>query len=152
MLTFFALACLAFPGGRHAVGRVKKAKKMGVRAKRILAGWAALGILTLNFGFGCGGAADINPEQCCATNPSCRSESGVDARTCCERESKTLAGMSLQPGPLPGGTAAHIDLAHAPGPDSILAVIPVQAHTNLSDTPLKFPPRDLVKLKTSFLI
>ena len=76
----------------------------------------------------------------------------MDARTCCERESKTLAGMSLQPGPLPGGTAADIDLPHASGPDSILAVLPAQAYTNLSDTPLKSPPRDLVKLKTSFLI
>jgi hypothetical protein len=112
----------------------------------------AIGLLAPGFGLICGGASDIDPQNCCAT--SCPSRSGVDsAETCCERENAARqttapdsAGVMLLVAGIPPAFVPTLVGVPVPEPSVALAVVAV------SDTPGRLPPKDLVKLKTSFLI
>jgi len=109
-------------------------------------------VFGLSIGVTCGGAADVDPQACCSTSGDCQPESGVsDPQSCCDREatSKTAA-PNLQP---PSGSSvllASLPAARALGAESL---IPLRSScSDVRDAPLEFPPRDLVKLKASFLI
>jgi hypothetical protein len=117
----------------------------------VLLGLATLG---LNIGLACGGPADIDPESCCAADGSCLDESGMSTpQECCEREEESQIVLTFQL------NAPLIDKG-VPTVTPTLFETPESAHTaaifrNERDphgTPLKFPPRNLVKLHSSFLI
>jgi hypothetical protein len=110
--------------------------------------------LSLNIGLACGGPADVDPAGCCAADGSCLDESGMSTpQECCEREEESQPVLTFQwNAPLIDKgvltvTATPLD---TPETDHIAAIF--RNERDLHGTPLKFPPRNLVKLHSSFLI
>lgn len=122
--------------------------------RRILAPFAVLALVSLNFGQPCGAPNDVDAAQCCATDSSCQSETGVtDAKECCKREANSRTGIFLQTSiPRVQSIDQPLMLSLAAISQHTIEVVALLNERDLRAAPLKFPPRDLVKLYASLLI
>jgi hypothetical protein len=118
-------------------------------ARRFLALALLSGLFALQFGALCGGAADVDPMQCCETSAGCQPASGLaEAQSCCDRQTSSKSTF-------PVGTSWTAQSAPAALPEeATLGLFPAvgSLRPDLRDAPLRLPPRDLVKLNSSYLI
>ena len=119
----------------------------------ILAGLLAVGVFAPALGLVCGGLADVMPADCCATSCPAGSRVVDNPEACCDRETAARRTTAPVVGGLVLVLAAH-STAATPGMAAVVPEPPsfVAVDGALRAAPRKFPPKDLVKLKTSFLI
>ncbi|MEW5975828.1 MAG: hypothetical protein AB1898_08475 [Acidobacteriota bacterium] len=121
--------------------------------RKWLSGILVSALLSLTVGLGCGGAADLSPDDCCKN--MCRHERDAnDARKCCQENQQSRSSLSavLTDVTLAKKPSDFVLLAAAPVLDGLFDLVLIEQTSVSPPKILKFPQQELYKLTSAFLI